>query len=210
MEELRAKLLTDPRVQGDALAERLVPVLLSRAELSSGGFPFLPEAAYAQFRDTVPHILGMAPRVLAALEALEALLDGFASPDQREMAGRAAKVIRTMLNTAAITSPPDLWVIRHLLGALKTLGLTDRLLAGEILRPETCTAGLAGETPFQVESGELAADLRFLQTRGYVQRIEGGYVAATGSRPRDVLRDIKPISDAIPAGVTGVWARLLS
>ena len=104
MEGLRATMLADPRVRDDALAERLIPVLLSRAEQSSGGFPFLPDAAYAQFRDTVPHVLGMAPRVQSALEYLESLLVDHADEEQRESTARAGKVIRTMLNTATITA----------------------------------------------------------------------------------------------------------
>ena len=39
------------------------------------------------------------------------------SDENRASVGRAAKVVRNMVLTAAITAPPDLWVLRQVLAA---------------------------------------------------------------------------------------------
>ena len=117
---------------GDAIAELLIPVLEQPTGLSSAGFPYLQQSAWETFRDRVPHLFGMGQRVLEACDRLSAAFDrSDASPEDRETVRNASTVVRQVALTATITAPPDLWLLRHVLGAFADLGLLQRLLQGE-------------------------------------------------------------------------------
>ena len=87
--------------------------------------------------------------MVAALECLVPLADAAAeSDDDRAHLARSARVIRTMLNTAAITAPPDLWLLRHVLGTAKNSS------AGFVLVPSD---GAGAEIEVTMEHSTLAA-----------------------------------------------------
>src|SRR5688500_17898423 len=101
---------------GDGLARALVPVLAEPTGSTRAGHPYLAPAAWDVLRDRVPHLLGMGPRVLAALDRLS--LGAHAAQLTRDEAAqleRAVAVVRQVVLTAAITAPPDLWLMRHVL-----------------------------------------------------------------------------------------------
>ncbi len=200
---LEAAVQGHPAVAADPIALRLVPTLCGQTGVSSAGYPYLSTAAYEAFRNRVPHVLGSALRVQASLETTLAAIHEVATEAQLEHVARAERVVRAMLNTAAITAPPDLWLLRHVLGALKDLGLLDRLLAGEALDPES-TSVVDGA----VDARELTTDLRFLQTRGFVVPDGDTFRIAPSERARDVLARISPNPDFVQPGVSGAWRRL--
>jgi hypothetical protein len=95
--------------------------------MSSAGWPYLERTAWEQFRDGVPHLLGLGAQLFDLVTAVEAALDEGCDPQTAEGVRRASRVVRQVVHTAAITAPPDLWLIRHVLGFFAELGLLERL-----------------------------------------------------------------------------------
>src|SRR3972149_2213135 len=151
---------------GDPMAELLVPVLAQPTGVSSAGFLYLQQTAWETFRDRVPHLLGMGQRVLDVCDKLNAAFEGSAaSAEEKKALFDACAVVRQVALTAAITAPPDLWLMRHVLGAFAAIGLLRRLLEGEALYPECCEVEIDGKMR-ALDPGELEKDLHSLLSRG--------------------------------------------
>ncbi len=198
---------------GDPLAERLVSVLAQPTGISSAGFRYLQQSAWETFRDRVPHLLGMGQRVLDVCDKLNAAFDGSAaSAEEKKALSDASAVVRQVALTAAITAPPDLWLMRHVLGAFAALGLLRRLLEGEALYPECCEVEIDGKTR-ALDPGELDKDLHFLLSRGLVEQYDEGFRIAGHPRVRDLFFHVGragPVPAQIPASVTRLWRRLFT
>ncbi len=168
----------------DSIEHTLRRVLSGPTGTSSGGYPYLERAGFEFFRDRVPHLLGDGQRVLDALQAL---------PLTTESEQRAARVVGQIVRTAAITAPPDLWLVRHVLGALVEVGVVERLLRGEAVVPEE------GD----LDARELRIDLRLLCGRGYVARDGDAFFAAPGRVARATLRAASPVG---ALGTATAWS----
>jgi len=194
----------------DALAARLVPALSLPAGVSSAGHPYLQQAAWEAFRDRVPHLLGMGQRVLDQLTRLQRGVDAsdVGAEEKVGVAGSCA-VIRQIVLTAAITAPPDLWLMRHVLGAFSELGLLARLLEGEALYPDSCEVEHDGRAQ-ALHPDELDKDLHFLLSRGLVEQYDEGFRIAGHPRVRAMFESVAPLPPAIPAPATGLWRRLFT
>jgi hypothetical protein len=199
--QLLAGLLADPEVAADPIAVELAHVLAAPTGVSSGGHPYLQEAAYERFRDRVPHILAMGPRALAALDTVVRAAEAGGLD-----VSAAAKVVRGCVLTAAITAPSDLWLMRHVVGALRAVGVVERLLAGEAIDPAACDVSLHGERA-RADARELEADLTLLLSRGWLEPAPGRselFVVASSPRARRGLEALGP-TPRWPAGVSHVW-----
>ncbi len=193
---LSERLLADAELATDSLCRELVPVLLSPTSLSSAGFPYLHRPAFCRLRDWVPHILAMGPPVLAALERIEAKAAG--GPEAEvESLHRATRVVRQVVNTAAVTAPSNLWLLRHVLSNFAGLGICERLLNDEVITPSSCP-------PLQED--ELRIDLNFLLGRAYVVRSGDGVRLGENHTARRVIGEATPIAEHIPASLTAPWA----
>jgi hypothetical protein len=193
----------------DSLARALVPVLAEPTGSTRAGHPYLAPAAWDVLRDCVPHLLGMGPRVLKALHALvqrgQAL--GLAADDAAQLE-RAARVVRQVVLTAAITAPPDLWLLRHVLSWFAQLGLGQRLLAGDALYPERCDVVWQGRS-HTLHAPELDKDLQFLLARGLVEQYDDAYRIAGHPRVK-ALFELAPLPEHVPASATALWRALWS
>ena len=195
---------------GDALASSLQAALSLPAGLSSAGHPYLQQAAWETFRDRVPHLLGMGQRVLDRLAHLQHAVEASgAGAEEKRGVAQSCAVIRQVVLTAAITAPPDLWLMHHVLGAFAGLGLRARLLDGEALHPESCEAELDGRRR-ALHPGELDKDLQFLLSRGFVEQYDEGFRIAGHPRVRAVFESVAPLPPGVPASATGLWRRLFS
>ncbi len=204
-------LLSMPSLEAARLARPLIPIVTGATGLTSSGYPYLDQAAFARFRDTIPHVLGSGPRVLAAVGHLVALADGLTPDeipaDERESFQRATRVVRTMLNTAAVTAPCDLWLLRHSLGALAEVGITERLVRGEAVDPAT--------EP-DLSAPDLDTDLHFVLSRGYVAHVGGAYRITSHPRAREVLAGIGPVrrlgpgAEGAPTDEIAAWTAAFS
>lgn len=194
----------------DPLALRLFPALRLPTGVSSAGRPYLQQPAWEAFRDRVPHLLGMGQRVLDAMLQIQRAVEGSdAGADEKRAVGESCAVIRQVVLTAAIAAPPDLWLMRHVLGALGGLGLLARLLEGEALYPDSCEGEHEGRR-HPLHPGELDKDLHFLLSRGLVEQYDEGFRIAGHPRVRAVLESVAPLPRAVPASAVSLWRRLFA
>lgn len=185
-----------------ALRERLLPILSQPTGTTRSGWPFLKRAAWEAFRDRIPHLFADGLSVLRCVDELEA-----SEEDEEGNLARACKVARQIVRTAAVTAPPDLWLLRHVLGFLSELGLLERLLAGEAIYPAQCSVEREGGER-QLDGRELEADLGFLLARGVVEQYDESYRIAGHPRVRQLLEAIRPVSEKVPISVTSLWRDL--
>lgn len=178
------------------LRETLLRVMSLPTRLSSAGYPYLERPAWEIFRDTVPYLLGTAPAVLEAAEEIAKSADGAAGENMR----RAWQVIRQVVLTATITAPPDLWLMRHVLGAFAENGLLERLVRGEAIYPEHCS--VEGGV---LEPRELEIDLHFLLARGIVEQYENSFRIAGHPTVQRIAREMTPVPRDVPAAVSRLW-----
>lgn len=158
----------------------LVPVFSAPTGLSSSGFPYLDHAAFQVFRDTVPHLLGQGHLTLLAAQALrDGVRDQSGLTDaQRESFERAFKVVRSMVYTAVITAPSDLWLLRIIMGSFVDLGLQEQLLDGAVLSGR-------GSVDAPLDPRELQINVQFLRSRAMLARREPGYGLGGSPSQRD-------------------------
>lgn len=166
--------------------------LQTRVRTSSSGFPYIHQAAWVRFRDWVPHILADGPAVLATVDDAVAA----AGTAHAHNAAAVGRVLQQIVQTASITAPPDLWLLRAIVAALHEVGVAQRLLADEVVTPATTTTT-------DLLEHELQVDLRFLLARGLVVRIGGGYRLADTDAARAVLA-MGPMSWSVDTA-TGQW-----
>src|SRR5262245_38326182 len=178
--------------------------------MSSASHPYLQQTAWESFRDRVPQLLGMGQRVLDRLTHVQRAVEASdAGADEKRGVAESCSVIRQVVLTAAITAPPDLWLMRHVLGALSGLGLLARLLEGEALYPDCCEVVHDGRAS-ALHPGELDKDLHCLLSRGLVEQYDDGFRIAGHPRVRAVFESVGPLPHGIPSSATGLWRRLFS
>lgn len=203
---LADELLAAADLARDPVARRVAALCETRAGRSSAGFPYLEQAAWETLRDEIAHLFGMGQRVLEAGAALErALGPAVADDDAADNARRVLQVVRQVVLTAAITAPPDLWLLRNVLANLAALGLTRRLLAGEALTPGRCAAAGAPLDP-----RELEVDLTLLHARGLIESYDGAFRVAGHPRARQALESCGPLPEGAPPSSTEAWRRLFA
>jgi hypothetical protein len=190
----------------DPVARRLAVLCESPAGRSSAGYSFLSQDAWETLRDEIALLFAQGQRVLDGAAALEAALPAAGAPaDAADNARGVLRVVRQVVLTAAITAPPDLWLLRNILANLATLGITRRLNAGEAIVPRRCTTDGA-----PLAARELEVDLTFLQTRGLVEAYDDSFRAAGHPRARRALERLGPLAPGQPVTATPLWRRLFA
>jgi len=177
------------------LATVLAEVLGHKTFISSAGFPYLAEPAYAALRDRIPQLLGWGAHTWDALEELTSTVEGLSEAERQEVS-QSRRVVQQVLRTAAITAPPALWLVRHVLGAMAEAGLTRRLLAEESIRPE--------DTDFNTE--ELDIDFSFLSVMGILDRVDGAFRLSRRPEARRVMESLGPLPEGEPVDAAALWS----
>jgi hypothetical protein len=196
--DLPERLLQQAGIASHPVARELVWVMTPATGTTSSGFTYLQPSAWRRFRDWVPHILGDGPRAMDGVELVVAAVARAGGDAAAGTVDAAADVVRQVVRTAAICAPPDLWLLRHVVGQLARVGVAARLLAGE-----TVDARLAARPE------ELEIDLRFLLSRDLLVHVDGGgYRLAMHGHARDVL-SLPPVDDGVQASPSAAWAELL-
>ncbi len=186
----------------DPVARRLAALCETPAGTTSAGYPFLAREAWETLRDEIAHLFGQGQRVLDVCATLETVLPADPAGDN---ARRVLQVVRQVVATAAVTAPPDLWLLRNLLANLASLGLTRRLLAGDALAPQRCEAHGVPLVP-----RELEVDLTFLQARGLVESYGDHFRIAGHPRARQILERFGVLGPGQVVSATSLWRRLLN
>lgn len=200
MLELVERLLQMPAIAADAWARELAVLMTVPTGRTSKGHPYLQEPAWVRFRDWVPHILADGPRTLAAtdtvLESAHAL-----APVEASSLEDAAKVVKQVVFTTAITAPADLWLLRYVLASFQRLGLSRRLLEGDVVRAQRCP-------PLRAE--ELQVDLRFLLSRGLLFCAGDGFRIADHEAARSCFAWQPTLDPRLPSSLASAWARVFT
>jgi hypothetical protein len=197
-------------IQADPIAREVARVLTAPTGKTSAGYPFLEKDTWDRFRDRVPHLLGMGQRTWSTTATLlEKVEASEISEDVKENARQAARVIRQIVFTACITAPTDLWLLRHVLGFLKELGLVDRLLSGEAIYPEDCHVKRGGNT-YALDAVELDKDLRLLLSRGMVEEYANAFRMAGHPRVQRLLEEVESLPEHFPSNLTQPWRVLFA
>jgi hypothetical protein len=200
--DIADKLLEEDDVRRSPVARELAVLLTRPVGRTSAGYPYLEEPAWTRFRDWVPHTLGHGQRALDAANALVDSARGLgATSDELANLEAAAQVVQQVVFTAAVTAPPDLWLLRYVLNAFDKLGLSERLLRGEHVEP--------GDHPPLLED-ELRIDLAFLLARGLLLRHGAGLRLSDHESAARALRELPSIDDDQPASLAAAWARALT
>jgi len=184
---------------GDPVTQLLLPSLGGQTGMSSAGFPFLEQEAWAHFRDHVPHLLGAGQAVwqrLDALERPECLAD--MADERANHFRRSVRVLRQVVRTASITAPPALWLATYVVEGLRQTGIAQRLVSGECIDP-------AAERDLQ--GAELDTDLCFSSILGILERSREGY-RVRGESGKRVLTELRMPEG--PPGLAGIWGRAFS
>lgn len=186
MQKLSDLLADATRDLGHPQKDALLNIICGPTEVSSSGFPFIAEAAFASFLAAVPHLFQEGAVLLDWLKAVEKRLSlhQSAGMDQIESVLRGGKVLQTIVQTAAITAPPDLWILRQVLSTHRLLGISSKLLSGA-----TVTVAEAAEE-FGFQESYLGHDFRLLYSRGLLACQNGRYSAPATSYLRAVLTDL--------------------
>lgn len=184
MPDLVSQLATIPALTVHPRWQQLAVIIGGETNLTSSGYPFISDRSFALFRDEVPHLFGDGLAILDWLHLFEDLaIDTAGNSDQvRTSMQRAIKVIRTMVFTAAITAPTDLWLLRHVLAAHRSVGVLDDVLTGRAIVPDVYCK------KHDLDSRQLDIDLHFLHARGYLQFKEGAFSLADDPSHKAVLR----------------------
>jgi hypothetical protein len=184
--------------------EKLRALLRRPTGMSSAGYPYFERRTFEEFRDGVAFLFDRGARLLEDLDGIEAATG---SGEEEENLRRSCGVARQIVRTAAITAPTDLWLLRHILGVHHELGLTGRLVAGEALHPEDCRVEIEGEE-VRLNAEQLAIDLDFLLSRGFVEEYDGQFRIAGHPRVSRVLTELGAVGSGEPVPATPLWRRL--
>ncbi len=159
------------RLSAHPQAEQLIEIVTGETALSSAGFPYISDHSFRILTGQVPHLFRDGQAILDWITALENTLNqGNEIPEaEQESIWQAIKVLRTVVFTASITAPPDLWILKHVLSAHRDLGILDWLLSGRILDPVV----YAGD--HSLDEHQLRTDLQLLHARGYLSAGDGDY-----------------------------------
>ncbi len=159
-------------------------VLGGETSVSTGGFPYISDSSFRLTADRLPHLFGDGAALLAWLDDFELCFSATAglSDVERQSVGRAAKVLRTIVLTAAITAPPDLWVLRQVLAAHRRMGVLEEVESGEVFDAGSLASRL------DLDPVQLTIDLHLLHARGYLERADRGFVLTANESVAETLR----------------------
>jgi hypothetical protein len=163
--------------------DALATILAAKTSFSSSGFPYISESSFHIFLSDVPHLFVDGQRLLEWIARVEAELEGakhFAGW-QRQSVGRALKVLRNVVYSAAVCAPPDLWILKHVLSAHRQIGLVD-FYQNEARFDSDLLA-----RQFSLDARHISWDLSLLHCRGYLDFRNRKYSSAANLQAADVL-----------------------
>ena len=172
--------------------EQLLDVLVGKTSLTRSGFPFISDATFLGFVRRVPHLFLDGLAVLRWAEGVAPLVAEIEDEETRLSVERALKVLRTMVQTAAVTAPTDLWLLRHVLSEHRRLGILDDLSAGRIVDPDVYPRDRDPQAA-GLDSRQLKIDLHFLHARGWVDYQAPCFMASPSSEVDAATARVEPL-----------------
>lgn len=190
LQSVKAQLLLEPTLVGHAHAEHLIEIVTGKTYISSAGFPYISDKSFRIFTDKLPHLFAEGQAILDWLESLRKVLGTLAELSQAARASleRSIQVLRTAVFTAGVTAPPDLWILRQVLGAHKRT--LDRLLEGHAIAPEDYAERHG------LNCQRLKCDLHLLHARGYLHQGDDDFWAPGNPAVVKALEQIRPLPES--------------
>ena len=136
--------------------DQLTKIIEGPTAVSSAGFPIIGEEQFDSFLQNVPHLFFQGHTTLEWLKNFD-----FTNDSQQ----RAVKVLETVVGTAGVTAPPDLWLLRLLFHCHEKSGLLAAFREGGCRSDELCE-----QQGFL--SNDLNWDLHFMLSRGLIDRVD--------------------------------------
>ncbi len=127
---------------------------------NEGDYPTTTLPAFSDFIHRVPHLFQNGLAILKWIDQLEAAKHQMRS---------GLKLLKTIVNTAAITAPTDLWIARQVFATYQKLGVLDELKTGAVIHPKNYAASK------NWNARQMEIDFHFLYTRGYLDKTDEGY-----------------------------------
>ena len=163
-----------PAGRGLSIGERIAPILARPTSMSVSGFPCISHEAFQDFQSTVPHLFRN------GLEVLRWLNENQPQPAEEDLT-RAFQVTRSLVLTAGVCAPPDLWVLRNVLQSCSQTGILEPLLNGGSVSPTVYARG------YDLPLRRLLAELNLLHVRGYLDRQDDSFALSTDKMARTVI-----------------------
>ena len=185
-------------------APQLIEILAGKTSLSSSGYPYISGQSFQMFLLEIPHLFAHGERLLGWLLRSDRVVQkrGGLSIAETVSVGRSIKVLQTVVQTAGICAPSDLWVLRRILEVHKAIGTTEALVSVKGLLPSS----FCGEK--NLNEQQLLWDLSFLIARGVITRSAVGvYRAADGGKALELLTKIEPLPAGWTEDLSGTFSR---
>ena len=186
----------------------LATILMGETAVSSAGFPTISEHSFQEWMKKVPHLFTEGSALLDFLHGMEARIQERPDAAQAPCISwlRAIKVLETVIQTAAVTAPTDLWLIKHILSSYQRMGILDRLRTGAIL-------GLAEiSSQGHMNLQQLRYDFHFLKSRAVL--VDAGpddhYRLAPHPQIQNLVREFKALDSAAPVNLVPLLMRCLA
>ncbi len=165
----------------------LIEIVGKKTGMSSAGFPYVSEDSFEQFIQKIPHLFSDANQVIQWISLAKKNIAAFSECEEKISLSRSLSVIETVVHTAAITSVPDLWIIRQILSSHKILGIVDILLCGNVIEIQSfCREHSWSEKV-------LKADFHLLLSRGLLCLDGKEYRLTQYPQAKDIYSQILPI-----------------
>lgn len=192
--------MNDEQLQTHSHWTDLLAVARCETHVSSAGFPYWCESGFQRFINRIPHLFGNGSAILVWSRRLKKNLEEWnLPPEQSNSMKRALDVMGTVVRTASITAPSDLWLLRQVLGVHRELGLLDVLKSeGEIDPPALAKR-------FSLNLRQLKIDLHFLAARGYLELYGDAFLPAADPAAQEVLWRTCPLDSALKDDVVSHW-----
>ena len=181
-------------------SDALAPILLGPVGFSSAGYPYLEINLFRELRDNLPLLFRGGQEIRNTVDMLVTQAESHLDTEQKDNVLAAATVIRTILNTAAVTAPPDLWLLRQVLHTWKEQDVLDSILSQEGIDPAAC--GLL-EPEFKI-------DLTFLLSRGYLKEKDGRYYASNNPQALSTLQEAEASAQHLIRSNPDEWTRFFN
>lgn len=148
---------------GISLPAQFMKVLSGPTGMSSSGYPYISHGSFQLFLRSTPFLFQNGAKIVEKILNLQKHIE-----NKESDLARSLQVIRTVIYTAAVTAPTDLWILRHILSTHRKVGILDDLKKGTAIGDQTyCLEREVGQQ-------QLLHDLGFLYSRGYLEKTEEG------------------------------------